>query len=35
VVGGDADVRLAALDDLEHRLQHADDGAERPVRRPW
>ena len=31
VVGGDADVRLAVLDDLEHRLQHADDRAERPV----
>ena len=31
VVGGDADVRRALLDDLEHRLQHADHGAERPV----
>src|SRR5205807_4217040 len=27
VVGGDAEVRVAVLDHLEHRLQHADDGA--------
>jgi hypothetical protein len=31
VVGGDADVGLAALDDLEHRLQDADDRAQGPV----
>jgi hypothetical protein len=31
VVGGDADVRRALLDHLEHRLQHADHRAERPV----
>src|SRR5207244_5548778 len=27
VVGGDAEVRVAVLDHLEHGLQHADDGA--------
>ena len=31
VVGRDADVRLAALDHLQHRLQHADHRAERPI----
>ena len=31
VVGGDADVALALLDHLEHRLQDADDGTERSV----
>jgi hypothetical protein len=31
VVGGDAHMALAALEDLEHRLEHASDGAERPV----
>ena len=27
VIGGDAEVRIAAFDHLEHALQHADDGA--------
>jgi hypothetical protein len=31
VIGRDADVRRALLDHLEHRLQHADHRAERPV----
>ena len=31
VVGGDAEIRVAALDHLEHGLQHADDGAVRAV----
>ena len=40
VVGRDADVRRARLDHLQHRVQHADHGAERlasappPRRRP-
>src|SRR5213076_1769680 len=31
VVGGDAEVSVAALDHLEHGLQHADDSAVRAV----
>ena len=31
VVGGDAEVRVAALDHLEHGLQHTDDSAVRTV----
>jgi hypothetical protein len=31
VVGGDAKVRVFALDHLEHGLEHADDGAVRAV----
>ena len=31
VIGRDADVRRALLDHVEHGVQHADDGAERPV----
>ena len=31
VIGGDADVRGALLDHLQHRVQHADHRAERPV----
>ena len=31
VVGGDAEVRVAVLDHLEHGLQHADDRAVRSV----
>ncbi len=31
MVGGHADMYLAALDELEHALQHAGHGAERPV----
>src|SRR5690606_16164278 len=31
VIRADADVRRALLDHLEHRIQYADDGAERPV----
>ena len=31
VIGGDADVSVAALDHLEHALQHADDRAVRAI----
>ena len=31
VVGGDADVRAAFLDQFEHRVQHARHGAERRI----
>ncbi len=31
VVGGDAQVRLAALDELQHALQHANHGTEAPI----
>ena len=31
MIGRDADVRRAVLEHLQHRLQHADDGAERAV----
>ena len=31
VVGGDAEIRVAVLDHLEHGLQHADDRAVRAV----
>ena len=31
VIGRDADVRRSLLDHLQHRLQHADHGAEGPV----
>src|SRR5258705_2905436 len=31
VVGGDADMRRARLDDLQHRPQHADDGRGRGI----
>jgi hypothetical protein len=31
MVGRHAHVAFAALEDLQHRLQHAGDGAERPV----
>ena len=31
VIGGDAEVGVAALDHLEHGLQHADDSAVRAV----
>src|SRR2546426_1581498 len=31
VIGGDPDVRRSLLDHLQHGLQHADHGAERPV----